>query len=111
MPVKNGSIMNVVCFEWSVVSGSVLKGNQTRQWTSFFGLFSELVIHELTNAGFNILSHFVEEENLSGIIRGLVASCHVAFAIAKEKKPHRLQLGGYSSNCTLWIYSKKTKES
>jgi len=32
--------------------------------------FSELVIHELTNAGFNILSYYVKEDNLSRIIRG-----------------------------------------
>jgi len=27
----NGSVMNVVCFEWSVVNGSVLNGNRHKQ--------------------------------------------------------------------------------
>ena len=34
-------------------------------------LFTEWVTHELTNAGFNILSYHVEEVNLSRTIRGL----------------------------------------
>ena len=41
-------------------------------WTAVFGLFSEWIIHELTNAGFNILN-YVEEDNWSRIIRGLQA--------------------------------------
>jgi len=32
---------------------------------------NELIIHELTNAGLNILGHYVEETNLSKMIRGL----------------------------------------
>jgi len=44
---------------------------QTGQRTAFFGLFSERGIHELTNAGFNILSYYVEEEKLPRTVREL----------------------------------------
>jgi len=43
---------------------------QAGQQTVVFGLFSEWVIHELTNSVFNIPS-YVEEDNLSRIIGGL----------------------------------------
>jgi len=40
-PVMSGSVMNVVRFEWSVMSRSVLKGEPGWTVDSFFDLFSD----------------------------------------------------------------------
>jgi len=40
-----------------------------------------------------------------------ITVCRVVFAIAKEKKPQRLQLVGDSSNRKLWIQSKKEQKN
>ena len=59
-------------------------------------VFSERVIHELTNAGFNIRSYYVEEENLSRIARGF----RVGLTITDDV--HKLSVS-FSPKCLLMV--------
>jgi len=65
---------------------------ETGQWTTFFGLFSEYIIHELTNAGFNILSYYDEEGNLSRIIHWLHLTDDLTDALQMILQTGRLHL-------------------
>jgi len=52
----------------------------TGQWTAFFGVLVNELFMSFKNTGFNIVSYYVEGENLSRIVRQL----RVDFIIADD---------------------------
>jgi len=60
-------------------------------------IFNEWVLHELTNAGFNILTYYLEEDNLSWIIRGLRVDFITTDDVQKPQRTFFANLPGNSS--------------